>query len=109
MAAMRRWETTYAKSEARCDSVKRIEKCIRKQPHECFWCGKKLSNTGWTIDHVTPLSKGGDNTAYNMVKCCKSCNCSKHDKMPDDWVRSRKTPLRGVLFQRYCNDRKVSA
>ena len=29
------------------------------------------------MDHITPLSKGGDHTASNIVPCCRSCNAKK--------------------------------
>jgi 5-methylcytosine-specific restriction endonuclease McrA len=32
-----------------------------------------------TIDHVEPLSKGGDHAADNIVPACRSCNSSKHN------------------------------
>jgi 5-methylcytosine-specific restriction endonuclease McrA len=30
-----------------------------------------------TLDHVVPISRGGDHTADNVVPACKSCNSSK--------------------------------
>ncbi|MEM0116858.1 MAG: HNH endonuclease [Conexivisphaerales archaeon] len=37
------------------------------------------------FDHIIPLSKGGPDTADNMVPVCSSCNSSKGDKDLYDW------------------------
>ena len=34
-----------------------------------------------TLDHKTPLTKGGDNSKENLVTCCKSCNSKKRDNI----------------------------
>lgn len=43
----------------------------------CFYCKqpRKL-----TMDHLTPLSRGGDHTASNVVAACLSCNSRKNDR-----------------------------
>lgn len=48
--------------------------------NKCLCCGeiKKL-----TVDHVIPLSKGGDNDIHNIQPLCKSCNSKKHTKSTD--------------------------
>lgn len=33
-----------------------------------------------TIDHITPLSKGGKNGLYNLQVCCVMCNKVKSNK-----------------------------
>lgn len=45
--------------------------------HRCAYCGKRRP---LTMDHVIPLSKGGSNTASNVVPACRSCNSSKCDR-----------------------------
>ena len=44
--------------------------------HRCVYCGKKQERL--TQDHLTPLSKGGNHTASNIVPACRSCNSRKH-------------------------------
>lgn len=42
--------------------------------HKCAYCG---SGGPLTVDHVTPLSRGGLHTVSNVVPACKPCNSSK--------------------------------
>ena len=39
-----------------------------------------------TLDHVTPLSKGGAHVIENLVPACRPCNSSKGDKLLADWI-----------------------
>jgi 5-methylcytosine-specific restriction endonuclease McrA len=43
----------------------------------CFYCGRALSRTKATKDHMMPRSKGGSNASRNIVDACKRCNCDK--------------------------------
>jgi 5-methylcytosine-specific restriction endonuclease McrA len=43
----------------------------------CAYCRTK---TDLTMDHVTPLSKGGHHTASNIVPACQPCNSRKGDR-----------------------------
>lgn len=45
-----------------------------KYNNRCLCCGKKKK---LTIDHVVPLSLGGDNTINNIQPLCLSCNSRK--------------------------------
>jgi 5-methylcytosine-specific restriction endonuclease McrA len=49
---------------------------IEKTGGRCVYCGqvKKL-----TVDHVIPISKGGQHTKSNIVPACQSCNSRKKD------------------------------
>lgn len=47
----------------------------------CTYCGVKLRPfSTFSIDHVTPVSRGGTNDLTNLVACCKSCNSIKGDR-----------------------------
>ncbi|WP_203620386.1 HNH endonuclease [Streptomyces sp. SID8499] len=41
---------------------------------------------GGTVDHVIPLSRGGQHAEGNLVPACKSCNSSKGDKLLIEWL-----------------------
>lgn len=43
----------------------------------CAKCGRKLDTKSMTVDHIVPVSKGGDNDEYNLVALCQECNLTK--------------------------------
>lgn len=53
----------------------------------CQWCKRKVKRTGVAVDgqahldHVIPLSRGGDHTMGNVVLSCRKCNCKKSAKV----------------------------
>ena len=49
--------------------------------HRCLCCGR--SDVLLTIDHVIPLSLGGQNTIDNIQPLCASCNSKKYNKVID--------------------------
>jgi 5-methylcytosine-specific restriction endonuclease McrA len=46
---------------------------------KCYYCKNKFDKL--TMDHVIPISKGGDHCASNMVAACISCNSKKYNKI----------------------------
>src|SRR5262252_3904851 len=48
--------------------------------YSCVYCGNVSQRL--TMDHLTPLSKGGNHTLHNIVPACQSCNARKHDGPP---------------------------
>ena len=51
----------------------------------CFYCKQDIVRELRTIDHKTPLSKGGEHVAGNLVMACWACNCSKRDLNEHDF------------------------
>jgi len=49
--------------------------------NKCALCHKELP---LTMDHITPLSKGGTHTINNIQPLCKSCNCRKSNKLIEE-------------------------
>lgn len=43
----------------------------------CGICGRRVSRMNWSIDHVVPLSQGGEHTYTNVVLAHKRCNSKR--------------------------------
>jgi 5-methylcytosine-specific restriction endonuclease McrA len=54
--------------------------------HLCYICGVPLTLDTMTIDHVTPLSRGGAHTLKNVRPACKRCNCRKYNRPLSEFV-----------------------
>jgi hypothetical protein len=52
-------------------------------PKNCVYCGLA---TYLSTDHLIPRSKGGDDSADNVVLACQTCNTSKGDKGVYEWL-----------------------
>jgi 5-methylcytosine-specific restriction endonuclease McrA len=53
----------------------------------CVYCGKRYNEL--TIDHIVPISKGGEHDINNTVPACRSCNASKNDRPLLLWMYYR--------------------
>lgn len=40
-------------------------------------------------DHVVPRSRGGPDSATNIVMACHACNSAKSDQLPSEWLGGR--------------------
>jgi len=58
---------------------------LERQKHRCHWCGDSIK-AGSQIDHVTPLVRGGEHSAANVVGSCGLCNRRKRSKDPIAWA-----------------------
>ncbi|MCP5463498.1 MAG: HNH endonuclease [Deltaproteobacteria bacterium] len=49
----------------------------------CQYCGKRFKRSELNIDHVVPVSQGGDTSWENVVCSCIPCNSKKGGRTPD--------------------------
>jgi 5-methylcytosine-specific restriction endonuclease McrA len=63
---------------------------LRRDGHRCQYCGR--SDLALTLDHVQPVSKGGEETWENLVCACVDCNNRKGDRTPDEAAMPLKRP-----------------
>lgn len=62
---------------------------LKNQGYKCNMCGKKFTKSRViSVDHIIPLSKGGDFMSSNVQALCLSCNCSKNDKILKKFITS---------------------
>lgn len=50
----------------------------------CQYCGKRLSTSALSLDHVIPRSRGGPTTWANVVCACVRCNVRKGGRTPEE-------------------------
>lgn len=54
---------------------------------KCAICGKSVTLKEMTIDHITPISRGGDGSFSNMQCTCDSCNLMKHYLTQEEFLK----------------------
>ena len=57
---------------------------FKRDDHLCLYCGSQYSKRELTRDHVTPISRGGQDIWQNVVSACKRCNNLKGGKTPEE-------------------------
>lgn len=61
---------------------------LKQKSTNCYWCGISLKKVDVHIDHIYPLSKGGEHTISNLVCTCSTCNLKKNNKDPHEFAIS---------------------
>lgn len=64
---------------------------------DCYLCGSVAD----TIDHVIPLSRGGNNDISNLRPACYDCNIKKGSQLLSDYLNSLKDTsdeIKGVIL-----------
>lgn len=55
-------------------------KVFERDSFKCHYCGKQLTRFSSTLDHIQPVSEGGDNSFDNLVTACLHCNSKRGAK-----------------------------
>ena len=63
-----------------------IEKLYKEQKGKCYYCGCSLKEEGYHIEHMMPLSRGGEHSLKNVVLSCPTCNFSKGSKTVKEFL-----------------------
>ena len=61
-------------------------KIFERDKYLCYKCQKQLTIHSATLDHVQPVSKGGDNSYENLVTCCLHHNSTRGAKPISDFL-----------------------
>jgi hypothetical protein len=61
-------------------------KIYERDNYRCVYCGKQLTRFTATLDHVTPVREGGDNSAENLRTACLQCNSRKTSRPLGDFL-----------------------
>jgi hypothetical protein len=66
----------------------------------CQYCGLQAGPAELTIDHVIPVSRGGDPSSWeNQVVACKRCNWRKANHLPAEVHLRLRRPPRPVAHE----------
>jgi 5-methylcytosine-specific restriction endonuclease McrA len=61
-------------------------KVYERDLYKCKYCSKQLTQFTATLDHLTPVARGGDNALENLVTACLDCNSKKNVKPLGDFM-----------------------
>ncbi len=61
-------------------------KVFERDSYKCHYCGKQLTRFTATLDHLKPISAGGDNSFENLLTACLSCNSRKNRRAVSDFL-----------------------
>jgi 5-methylcytosine-specific restriction endonuclease McrA len=62
-----------------------VKAILRSQSYRCYWCRDDISEEHHN-DHFVPLARGGSNWPENIVGACPTCNISRRDKLPGEFL-----------------------
>lgn len=60
----------------------------------CLYCGRELTQWNKSVEHMTPMSKGGEHTIRNVIIVCRLCNETKKSMWFDEWMVRLADPFR---------------
>ena len=55
----------------------------------CIYCGHPVTLEEMEVDHITPLSRGGENELDNKVCACSSCNAEKANLPLEEFLQKK--------------------
>ena len=64
-------------------------KVFERDGYKCHYCKKQLTRFSATLDHIQPVSKGGDNSYENLITACLHCNSERGNKPVMDIIQQK--------------------
>ena len=62
------------------------EYMLLRYSHSCVYCKGESKDNILEIDHFIPRSRGGSDRVGNLVLACHSCNQTKGNTLPSEWL-----------------------
>ncbi|WP_157186547.1 HNH endonuclease [Nocardia jiangxiensis] len=66
------------------DKIDSVEWRKRIANDPCYYCGKSAESMH--VDHMNPLSRGGTDHWWNLVRSCQQCNLRKNAKTAEEFI-----------------------
>lgn len=63
----------------------------------CRYCGIEVEPMHGSYDHVTAIDRDGPNVVGNIVRCCMTCQRSKHTKSMSEFAEARSIEVECAL------------
>jgi len=57
---------------------------IRRDRNVCAYCGTVYRSADLEVEHIIPESRGGATDFKNTVAACRTCNCLKSNRTPEE-------------------------
>lgn len=74
---------------------------FKRDKFTCQYCGKSAPEVVLHVDHIQPVSKGGDNSIANLITACAACNGGKSNReLSDDTVIAKQKSQLDELQER---------
>lgn len=91
------------KIERRSWTLEEKKRILNSCGSKCACCSKKLNLKTMTMDHVIPISKGGENVEDNLVALCESCNQDKSNEFywPRGYYMALESASKGIKINNY--------
>ncbi len=84
-----------------------------RDDHTCSYCGKHLTEVTGSIDHITPLSRGGYNVWSNVILACRKCNQKKDDyTLEESGMKLLKQPFiptKDIFLKRFIKNKEYES
>lgn len=75
---------------------------FKRDNYTCGYSGKKLQKHELSVDHILPVSRGGQNTWENLITCDRELNTFKDNRLPQECglklLWAPKKPSNGVVI-----------
>jgi len=79
--AVQRIEKRTAEYSGRSVVPPKVRQNVYKRDgYTCHYCEQEMDEDDRTLDHIIPVSRGGQHTEDNLVVSCRSCNSKKGTK-----------------------------
>jgi len=79
------------------------KKVLDKTGGYCAYCGKRIFDYSFHIDHIIPVCQGGSNELENLIPACIRCNLRKGMYDPDEFKVFLKNQIKNKVHS-YINE-----